>query len=607
VSVLLGRGDGSFRVARNFRVGGPPNSIGVADFNGDGRQDLATANGNAGTVSVLLGRGDGTFGARNFQVGGTPGLLTLGDFNGDGRQDVAVAKDGLFISVLLGKGNGTFQLAVDTETGAQNIGSIAAGDFNEDGREDLAVASSESFWLPTFILLATGDGTFQETSPLAVGGGFLVRTTDFNGDGHQDLAVAWGDFEPVNGRETSGLFIFLGQGDATFQGTWGGQTGGFLSFTIGDFDGDGRQDLAIDFLGTVSLLLGHGDGSFEDEKDFPVGDAYYTEMIHVGDFNGDGRPDLATLGNSCTEFHCGGVGQILLNQGGGTFEYGVRFSALPFSVGDFSGDGRSDLVLLSGNTVSVQLSKGDGTFQDPKSFRVGSIAGLTVGDFNGDGRQDLVIANSAGFGLLGGVSIFLGKGDGTLQLASVFASKPGPMTVGDFNGDGRQDLASADSSSNSVFVFLRNGNGTFQAARNFIVGDQPGSIAVADFNGDGRQDLVTSNSGSNTISILLGVADGTFQPALTVVEHGPGSISVADFNNDGRQDLAVFNSGSRNVSILLGKGDGTFESPRDFGVGGPFSSGAVADFNGDGLPDLATDFVSILINNSGKAISKNSH
>jgi hypothetical protein len=608
VSVLLGRGDGSFRVARNFRVGGPPNSIGVADFNGDGRQDLATANGNAGTVSVLLGRGDGTFGARSFQVGGTPGLLTVGDFNGDGRQDVAVTKalgEGI-ISVLLGKGNGTFQLAMDTEV--EEIGSIAAGDFNEDGREDLAVASSAGWENELSILLATGDGTFQVTPAGTSGGVFSVRTGDFNSDGHQDLAVAWIVFENVNGTDSSGLFIFLGQGDATFQGTWGGQTGGHLSFlTIGDFDGDGRQDLATE---NVSILLGHGDGSFEDAKNFPVGDVSYTKMVHVGDFNGDGRPDLATLDDSCTSFPCGVVGIILLNQGDGTFRTAGDFAVVQgrrfMAVGDFNADGRSDLVLFSGNTVSVRLSKGDGTFQDPKSFRVGGVpSSVTVGDFNGDRRQDLVIANSSGFGALGSVSIFLSKGDGTFQIASVLPSGVGPMTVDDFNGDGRQDLAIANSPSNSVSVLLGNGNGTFQVARNFIVGDQPGSIVVADFNGDGRQDLATSNSGSNTISILLGGGDGTFQPALTL-EQGPGSMSAADFDGDGRQDLAVFNSGSRNVSILLGTGDGTFESAIDFGVGGPFTSGAVADFNGDGLPDLATDFVSILINNTGKAISKNS-
>src|SRR5262249_24328871 len=160
----------------------------------------------------------------------------------------------------------------------------------------------------------------------------------------------------------------------------------------------------------------------------------------------------------------------------------------------------------------------------------------------------------------------LGKGDGTFQPARTFgiAVQPGPMTVGDFNGDGRQDLVMADSSSNSVHIFLTNGNGTFQAVRNAGVGAQPRSLAVGDFNADGLQDLATVNIGSNTSAILLGHGDGTFQPSLTV-ELDPrgrylppvGVMSAADFDSDGRQDLAVFNSGD--VSILLGRGDGTFE------------------------------------------------
>src|SRR5262249_50426696 len=144
-------------------------------------------NGDSGTVSVLLGRGDGTFGARNFQVGGAPGLLTVGDFNGDGRQDVAVAKGGT-LSVLLGKGNGGFQLAVDTEIGG-SIRSLGVADFNEDGLQDLAVGTCEGDvfgFCSGFILLATEDGSFQISDGP---GGFSLAADDFNGDGHQDLAV----------------------------------------------------------------------------------------------------------------------------------------------------------------------------------------------------------------------------------------------------------------------------------------------------------------------------------------------------------------------------------------------------------------------------------
>jgi VCBS repeat protein len=224
-----------------------------------------------------------------------------------------------------------------------------------------------------------------------------------------------------------------------------------------------------------------------------------------------------------------------------------------------------------------------------------------VGDFNGDRRQDLAIANSSGFGLLGSISIMLGKVDGTFQVASVLARRPGPMTVGDFNGDGRQDLATANGGLNTVSILLSRGDGSFQAARDVAVAQGPRVVQVGDFNGDGHQDLAAGNTWcdqygfcqSNTVSILLGKGDGTLEPARDLPGgHGFGSINVADFNADGHQDLAA------GLSIFLGRGDGTFESAKEFGVNGDFSSVAVGDFNKDGLPDLVTNTVSILINSS---------
>jgi predicted NUDIX family NTP pyrophosphohydrolase len=211
---------------------------------------------------------------------------------------------------------------------------------------------------------------------------------------------------------------------------------------------------------------------------------------------------------------------------------------------------------LSDN-VSVLLGNGDGTFQAAVNFGAGSLPlSVAVGDFNGDGVQDLAVANE----LSANVSVLLGNGDGTFQAVVNFGAGnfPSSVAVGDFNGDGAQDLAVANNSSNNVSVLLGNGDGTFTAAVNFGAGARPFSVAVGDFNGDGVQDLAVANEGTSAfftdgnVSVLLGNGDGTFQAAVNFgAGSNPWSVTVGDFNGDGAQDLAVANHHSANVSVLI--------------------------------------------------------
>jgi hypothetical protein len=228
-----------------------------------------------------------------------------------------------------------------------------------------------------------------------------------------------------------------------------------------------------------------------------------------------------------------------------------------------------------------------------------------VGDFNGDGRPDLAAANE----FSSDISVLLGNGDGSFQAATSLAAGARPLSVavGDFNGDGKPDLAAANSGSDTVSVLLGNGNGSFQNAVNYTAGAEPLSVAMGDFNGDGKQDLATSNF-FGTVSVLLGNGNGTFQAAAPYATGDqPFSVAVGDFNGDGKQDLATANSDSASVSVLPGNGDGSFQAAANFAVGSVPRSVAVGDFNGDGKQDLATanqsfsNTVSVLLNQPNRA------
>ena len=278
------------------------------------------------------------------------------------------------------------------------------------------------------------------------------------------------------------------------------------------------------------------------------------------------------------------------------------------TVSGISGNGVLGLNLLNtytiNNAVGNHLINLSATFATEQAFSSGASSTpecVASGDFNGDGKMDLVTAN------LGSntVGVLLGNGDGTFQAVQTYATGSWPwfVTTADLNGDGKLDLIVANRSSNTISILLGNGDGTFQAQRTIAVGSIPFCVAVGDFNGDGKPDLAVTNASNNTLSVLLGNGDGTFGTAKTFATGTyPISLVTADLNGDGKLDLVAANGDSNSVSVLLGNGDGTFQTHRDYAVGSDPDGLAVADFNDDGKLDLVasndgSDSVSVLLGN----------
>ena len=333
--------------------------------------------------------------------------------------------------------------------------------------------------------------------------------------------------------------------------------------------------------------------------------------LEIGDLNGDARLDIATanrLGNDVSVF---------LNAGDGSFlprrDYATSARPGSLAIADVDGDGKPDLVTGNerdgvGGTVSVLVNSGDGSFGAKRDYPTEATpSSVAVGDVDGDRAPDLVVATAdEDVSGSGAVAVLTNDGDGAFETGHVYplGADPASVAMGDLNGDGSADLATANTYAGVVSVLLNDGRGRFPTRRDYATGDWAPSVAIGDLNADGKADLVAGHF-DRVLSVFFNRGDGTFEePREHQTGRYPNDVAIGDLNGDGAPDLATANYQSNTISILANWGDGSFVARRDYGTAVDPWSVAIGDLNGDGKPEVAAasesaDEVSVLGNTTG--------
>ena len=554
----------------------------TADINHDSHTDIITADYTSNDISVLLGNGDGTFEtARSFPAGSSPTALVVGDWNGDGRLDVAVVDAGADpgVTILFGNGDGTFYSGPNDFYPVQSgTTAIAEGDFNGDGALDLAVADQNSS--DVSILLGNGHGGFTLTQsiPLAVPGfPVAIAAGDFTGNGRIDLAVADQFNDSVSILEGDGLGSFVALPPVALGGT--PLFDQPIALVAGNFSGHQSRilDVAVVTLSalgdpaSVSVLLAQGNGIFAAPQLISLETEYNPSSMTVGVLVGGSALDLAIVDSDSGDL------SLIAGDGAGGFtpmppvHIDTPGSPFAIAVGDFTGDGRSDLAIAtqSASAVAIELNQGNGRFIPPGAVGFAPHNTPLVADLNGDGLPDIAITTGAGDilfrqGLPNQPGAFdspvtVNPGDPSRDIAAVITNS------GTF-------LASVDATDNAVSLF-RFANGKWGLARTLPTGIAPAQIVTADLRGNGEDDLVIRNAGDGTLTIYLSDHNGGFLPAITLTV-GPGisDVSVADVNADGLADLLLANQTGGLVEVILNQGDGRFSPPMFYRAGDGLSA-----------------------------------
>ena len=381
--------------------------------------------------------------------------------------------------------------------------SIATGDFNHDGALDVVVLTLTGFAMA----IGNGDGTFRDPVTYPTKAAYSLAAADFNADGNLDIVVA--------DLDTPGtVSVYLGNGDGTFgaQPIVSRTTEANYFVVVGDFNGDGKPDIAVIDPPYISVLLGNGDGTFRPPSD---NDSFLgAKWLAVADFNNDHKLDVLVTGSFGSTYSMG----VLLGNGNGTLQDAITQSAeyVPAAVaaGDLNGDGNVDAVLgydLGG--IGVFMGNGDGTLQPPVIYDTTGLSGgqVVVYDLNADGKLDVAVPSLAGFGGtgIGGMDVYWNRGDGTLEPAQFFASRvSGLPAVGDLNGDHLPDFVLGTFFYGAV-TMLNTGAASFSPTT-------PLSFPAQLINTKSPSQTVNlTNSGKSALTINSIKASGAFKESTT--------------------------------------------------------------------------------------------
>ncbi|MEO8369933.1 MAG: FG-GAP-like repeat-containing protein, partial [Candidatus Solibacter sp.] len=618
VSFLGGNGDGSFRAPVTYSANRNSSTLASGDFNGDGKVDVISGDANTTGVVVFLG---GAVPDLSLAVARTSGftqgqqsaaynitVTNSGEVPTSGAIGVVVnLPAGLTATSLSGAGwtcvlanlacarsdslavGASFAIAARVNVSAALSGNVTST-FTVSGGGDQNSANN-AVSDTTFIRYSTGTTLFASPNPATLSAP-VTLTAYVSGSGAGVVSfydgATWLGATTLSSGQAVLTTRLLPSGGRTLRASYAGDVnyGPSLSATVNltvnavqgnsatapssialgtasaflaaaDLNADGRADLIrINNVNSpgISVALANGDGTFQPAVTYAVSSA---NRVSVADFNGDGKPDLLVANYSGFA--------LLPGNGNGTFGAAVQLAGLTSSnsvysvIGDYNGDAKPDILGSSGSVVWLILGNGDGTFQPPQGIPTNSVYFnfILAADMNVDGKLDVVLADNNS---TPNAYVMLGNGDGTFQSATVIATGAtyaNSMTLGDFNNDGKPDLAAI--SWNGIALLLGNGDGTLQTAHNSQLAITPGACSTAgDFNGDGKLDIAYCGYYEGRSAIAFGLGDGTFQymgygvsATFSIASGNAGNIVIGDFNGDGRPDFVVA-GGSANVYAFFG-------------------------------------------------------
>jgi len=590
VTVYRGMPQGAFGARIDYAVGQTPLSVAIGDVTGDTRLDIAVANSVSNTVTILVGGilGTGVNGtAVTVPTGSGPNTVVIGDLNGDGVNDLVTASTAAdSVCVLRGDPAGGPFVRTDLPTFDQPLG-LALGDLNKDGKLDLVVTT---FGTPLANVFLNVNGDLVQGTSQAVGNNAVaVRIGDFDMDSASDIAVA---------HSTSALITFMGGGGTglfspAFDRPAGGS--GVLALEFADFDGDGNTDILAPCVNAsaVSVMLGYGLGPFGLNIQ-PAG--AQPQGVAVLDMNDDGHPDFAIANGGSPSL------TTYINNGNGSFGgTRVDIPAPPgpnnLVAANFNGDARVDLALttyrpssLDTNRVTVFLNQGNRAFSRADYDVTVDFphVGLAVGDVTHDGKLDLLTGHLN----TSTVQVLAGNGLGAFSIGTPITTynSPSVIDLADVDANGWLDVfvgGFASFDEGRVCEFLADGLGGFAPRVDHLLTARPAAIVHGDFDEDGKLDIAGVSQGTGSITLFKGNGLGGFTNVATVLIPGSQlySLMAGDFNADGDLDLLAGRA-TTSLALLYGRGDGSFGQPNLISSAAGQAAIALAQFDGNASLDF---------------------